>query len=640
MTKTGLANKELDVKKDIATRDRASREDIAKKDRRARLAGDAIKTAGKLLSPMATIVNDPKWYKRLPEMQDVVFNVPSYFPNSTPVNGDTLLDGEKGTKLPLVKTLYYDHTFESNVPIGSEFYDVFTGGLAENSPLNISAMRYKTELRKENSRVGEYEAGDIFQVTAGEIGVLEFIQYVKRAVLSMYTFNAYNPGLAKALVEAQGFSYEDLNIHLKDLQKWINLKISEVNTFLTIPADMTYALRKLFLVNTVYKEGTGDNAQYVQFVPVKFPLYDELESTLYFEPLYRITPLQPETGNREGITYTMILDIYNKMMGQFTNSTVLSTMIADIRGANIPFLKLGEYKYDEQLVLRPIDDVMIQIMNATICPWVGITNNGFRGRFNAADEDQYYDSDYNPLYQFNEEFHSTASKTVCYPKTKLSQDANGFLQFVSSFNLDDTAVHFHYAVLTGRTPAATFDFPKFDDSVMNKINKHIINCNVLNFYNAGKISDDMFLEATRLHNQWRLVLDKRYKDGAVLNFDSVLHLVGSTTEVILAEVTSYGPSSTCPNVFSMRGGYIGQSIYNTDFTNIVSFNYHPQTLMLAQYNTVANQYTQEEMIIPVSSTVLSQWDKVVKFTLADASPINDMCLRSLIYINPPKGFTR
>lgn len=625
MTKTGLANKELEARKEIASRDRKSREDIATKDRKWKAAGDMIKTAGKLAGSLGVISNDPKWYKRLPEMAGISNNVPGYMPNATPFNNSGT--NEYGDRLPMVKTLFYQDVFESNASIGNE--DVYVTG--PSSALNLAAQRLLTELRKYNSRIGEYEPGDLFQVIAGEVEVLKFLLFVKRALLSYTTFNAYNPQLARHLLSGQGFNYDSIAEHFKDLQKWLAVRISEVNTFFTIPADMTYALRKLYMVSTVYKEGTGDNAQYVQYVPITFGQYIEEDGMLDFLYWPQIVGSPEDFDN--GMTFGDILTMYNNLVNSFTNSTVLTTIIADIRSAQgLTFLSIGDYKPDETLVLKPISEVMTQVMNATVCPWVGITSQGFRGRVDAHLDPSAYDE--LPFTHIYNNYNRNSGSDAFLPYISLSQDENGFLQQGCYFDGHYNNLKYldHYGVCVGIVPSGSW--PSGFQNKMDDFNKFLVNCNVLNFYDKGNVTDDDILEATRLHATWKL---RRTLNSSLNSVVITLELVSSCTEVIMFEATSYNYNNNTKTVrYTLKAGYLGYDLNAETVGAMHSFNYEPLHYGVASYVIDNNG-----VLTPGNNQVVfAQWDKVVQITTKELIPINEMCIRSLVYVNPSSGFRR
>lgn len=213
--------------------------------------------------------NDVSWYDQWPELTQGAGNLPM---NRLP-----------GTKLSLKQA----PTFQ--VP-GIMTFDAVTGiGWSEDqsSAVNVMANALYNYIRHVNSGHTNYDAPDLMMEFLAVTQLVSMHNWMRRLYGTIRLHSALNRYYPRALVEAQGFDYDDFCAHLADFRYYINEVAVKMATFV-IPGTMPYVSRIAFMYSGLYADEMDEKAQIYLFKPAgfhKLDAYGPKGTSLKFMPI-------------------------------------------------------------------------------------------------------------------------------------------------------------------------------------------------------------------------------------------------------------------------------------------------------------------------------------------------------------------
>lgn len=609
MTQTALKNKEIEAENKRKADELRSKEDIALKDRRQRDKESKRSTAVGGLTGLTRMFrfNDASWYKNLPEVANENAGLPTVYQNIIPA-----LDNGK---LPSLGVIYYANAF------GDAFSKDNPNGMSSISTLNLSARQLMTQLRKLNSRIAVYDPSDLFQVIIAQMELFRFLTRVRRAIQLYHLYNYFNPTRNKAIIELLGFNYNDMTKHLKDYEKWISTKIDEANENLVVPSGLTLFKRKYLLDSTVYAEGSGSNAQLICCNPIETYKYNELTASLVpVRGHASINGVVPTNG----MTYDYVADLYATLYSGIQDSSVLTTIIADLRSADLQLVQLdSSTELMRKIEIKPVDEVLTQLMNANLAPVLQAPTVQSDGVFHIDDTPSVncgLPLTSNIYYELGRM--TTIDNYSMYPSVGLYQDSSGFLvqaNYHSYLGLVD--YNKRYTIYNPHTSHVDTSHDAVVDTAMNAWhNLEDKRVKLLNFYTDKAPSSDDVLVATRLTTNW-----KRFymESSGQCCFNQVC--VNYSTEIPLLMVVDYyvqlGTGAMVPTIVQMY--------YTSAAKRIFCFNYKPTTYYGINTTSVISGVTSSYQ---TGETQVQQWDKVMECPNDSLEWLHNMCTKSLIYI--------
>nr|AVA30677.1 capsid protein [Picobirnavirus sp.] len=144
-----------------------------------------------------------------------------------------------------------------------------------NSALARAAQQFYTYVQQHYTAVNSsYESADLLAYMLAVSNICTWITIGKRAYGCMKKFSHYNKYLAKSLVNACGFNYEDLKDGQADFRTNLNTYIEEVRRSFNIPADLNWTKRSQFISKNVFTDGLGKKFQMFVFQPTHFFIFD------------------------------------------------------------------------------------------------------------------------------------------------------------------------------------------------------------------------------------------------------------------------------------------------------------------------------------------------------------------------------
>lgn len=235
--------------------------------------------------------NDWRWYAK---NEQILRDVAS-FPYGLPVGGQydlgSLADNYDVNAVPGIMAIYTAPAFGySDNP---------------NSPVNIAARNLFTFVRHANSGSWNYNAPDMMLYILAMDSLYSYVSYLKRiyGVASLYSVtNRYYP---KAMVQAMGVDFEDLQSNLADFRAAINILAVKANKFV-VPSTMAYTARHEWMYDHIYIDAETDKPQTYLYVPDGFFKYG----------LTKITDAGGEIFTSGELSYTRLMPLFGNLTGQ------------------------------------------------------------------------------------------------------------------------------------------------------------------------------------------------------------------------------------------------------------------------------------------------------------------------------------
>lgn len=142
-----------------------------------------------------------------------------------------------------------------------------------NSPVNVASRLVYSFIRHRNSGSRNYEAPDYFMYLLS-VGSLHAIYCELVRVYGLLNIFSYkNRYVAKAIVSALGYDYDNLLNNKADFRAYINTLAIKINTF-AVPKNMHLFDRYAFLSGNIFKDSKEDKAQLYAYNTVGYYQWD------------------------------------------------------------------------------------------------------------------------------------------------------------------------------------------------------------------------------------------------------------------------------------------------------------------------------------------------------------------------------
>lgn len=312
----------------------------------------------------ASDCNDVAWYAHSPEMLKAAASI-----NFTNVAGVLIPSVNKGDAVPGILAINWDPT------------------VGDPRVFQLAADNIYSYIRHANSGAKNYDPADLMMYLLAADQIFSAIGMLTRAYGFMRTYAQQNKYLAKALITAMGFDYDDLLKNLSSMWFDINELIVRSRT-IWVPGDLTFIARHYWMNQNVYTDGVDPKSQlyiYVQSTFWKFSADDpDVGSELVPEKWMSINFNTISTATNQPITIPGGLKTWAQAKS-FVGSLITAIdiigdggimagdMLKAYGAANIYSLQPITSDY----MLQPVknDEVLTQIHNATaaVVPTQGVT---------------------------------------------------------------------------------------------------------------------------------------------------------------------------------------------------------------------------------------------------------------------------
>lgn len=202
--------------------------------------------------------NDVRWYANNPELLTSAASLS--FSQTT------------GSRIPLEDDTLW------GVPGVMSISWLPTIGGVDDDAVNASKESLYSYVVHANSRNTSYTSSDLMIVVLAGASLFGAISSAIRAYGIMKLFDQRNKYLPKALVNAMGFNYEDLQSNLSNMWFDINEMIAR-STQIWIPNTLPIVERWVWLNSNVYQDSASVKGQYYVFAQDCFWIYDALGSS-------------------------------------------------------------------------------------------------------------------------------------------------------------------------------------------------------------------------------------------------------------------------------------------------------------------------------------------------------------------------
>ena len=234
------------------------------------------------------------------------------------------------------------------------------------SPVNVAARNIYSFVRHANSGHSNYDSPDLMLYLLAMDQVYSFYAWCVRAYGTLRVYNQKNRYLARALITAMGFNYDDILANLADFRYFINSFAVKAGS-LCVPNTMSYFTRHAWMYSNVYQDSPSAKSQIYVFKPYDF---------LHFEPVSSgtggsLVVSMASGGSWQGlnnVTFAQVRTLGKMLIEPVITSEDMNIMSGDVLKA---FGDSGVLKVNsvaEDYVVLPVynEEVLSQIENITV----------------------------------------------------------------------------------------------------------------------------------------------------------------------------------------------------------------------------------------------------------------------------------
>lgn len=199
--------------------------------------------------------NDPSWYALNPQL----LKDAASFPYAWPL-GNKLNVGARGKLIN-----------EGSLPGIMVMNWVPTIGYSSDgtSPINVASINTYTKVRHDNSGHANYDHADYMMYLLAMDSVYAFHSWMRRVYGCMLTYSNTNRYYPRAIVQAMGVDFDDLQGNLADFRQYINTYAIKASA-LAVPAKMSFMTKHYWMSEGLYYDSQQDKPQTYLFNPLGF----------------------------------------------------------------------------------------------------------------------------------------------------------------------------------------------------------------------------------------------------------------------------------------------------------------------------------------------------------------------------------
>lgn len=228
--------------------------------------------------------NDPNWYA----LNKQLLKDAASFPYAWPL-GNRLNLGERATVIN-----------KGSIPGILVMNWVPTIGYSSDgtSPVNVASINTYTKVRHDNSGHANYDHADYMMYLLAMDSVYAYHSWMRRVYGVALTYSNTNRYYPRALVEAMGVDFEDLQRNLADFRQYINTYAVKASA-LAVPANMSIMTKHYWMSEGLYYDSNQDKPQTYLFNPLGFYKFalsqgDDPHGTLVFAPMFGDDTVGPD----------------------------------------------------------------------------------------------------------------------------------------------------------------------------------------------------------------------------------------------------------------------------------------------------------------------------------------------------------
>lgn len=222
--------------------------------------------------------NDPNWYA----LNKQLLKDAASFPYAWPL-GNRLNVGEKATLIN-----------KGSIPGVMVMNWVPTIGYSSDgtSPVNVASINTYTKVRHDNSGHANYDHADYMMYLLAMDSVYAYHSWMRRVYGVALTYSNTNRYYPRAIVEAMGVDFEDLQRNLADFRQYVNTYAVKASA-LAVPANMSIMTKHYWMSEGLYYDSNQDKPQTYIFNPLGFYKFalsagETPHGTLVFSPMFTV----------------------------------------------------------------------------------------------------------------------------------------------------------------------------------------------------------------------------------------------------------------------------------------------------------------------------------------------------------------
>lgn len=240
-----------------------TRTDSTKNQRRDR---EVVDTVANMSTHKKSERNPFSWYNKYPEYTDYAGTLPFGTPLGQTLNlaTDTSKALNLNQPIPGICTL--------------EFYPTIGYSSNRNSPINRSAIRWYSALRKLQKASGDYDSQDAMMAYVAVDSLAMFHEIGKRIIGIANNNSVLNRYVPEGLLAAQYVDPIDVRNNIADWIGYVNKFAIDANN-VTMPKDISLRDRHSWMCSGLYTDGQTERSQIYMFVPLGFWQYNNTVTT-------------------------------------------------------------------------------------------------------------------------------------------------------------------------------------------------------------------------------------------------------------------------------------------------------------------------------------------------------------------------
>nr|AVX53577.1 putative capsid [Marmot picobirnavirus] len=242
---------------------------------------------------------------------------------------------------------------------------MLTPGIAKGhaDPINIAANNLYSYVRFANSGSRNYDAPDLMLYILAMDSIYACWNWGLRAYGLMKVYSQLNRYYPKTLVEASGFSYDDLSQHLADFRQYLNLTAAKISAF-CVPSSLSVLKRHSWMFANAYLDDNTGKAQTYMFIPRAFYKYEETEG------MGKLKAVFTKPSGNPYFTFAKFQELLDSMLDVMQWSEDVGIMSGDILKAYGQNNLFTMSAVSEDYTVLPVynEEVLKQIQNATVYP--------------------------------------------------------------------------------------------------------------------------------------------------------------------------------------------------------------------------------------------------------------------------------
>lgn len=326
-------------------------------------------------------INDPSWYKKFQPVETVI-SLPNFVSKTVPVK-DTIVSESSRLTGNFLATMNY---FKSKMPLPSVLvhhylphigkisdFDGITASAddtdkinnsADSYPINTAMLRDLMQLGKFNSRtvIPDPSIMGFYIITVTDLYALATKLRLALSVALHYSSNDIS--IPRNIIEGLGFDYTEFVNHLKEWRAVLQEMICLINSALPIPSTLTYFSRRIWLAATIVKSTESSLSPIQLFDQFAYARVNDDATELTYADWYNRS-----ANDHPQKTYSKFRDWVKRCVNSLLLNEEICTFISNLRaGIQAEKFYLMDTEIPTEISIPVIDEVRLILQNMIVYP--------------------------------------------------------------------------------------------------------------------------------------------------------------------------------------------------------------------------------------------------------------------------------